>query len=134
LIGGSSGFIPSFPEDNASRIGFGVAEALVSLDAHVVIISSSKEKVDNALKRLQNNATETSQIDGIAVNASEPASIVNVLKDVSPFDHLAYTTTQFSSLKSGDFDSLKEAFEVKNSGERSRTLLQVHLTHLELIP
>jgi hypothetical protein len=99
--------------NNASSIGFGVAEALVSLDAHVIIISSSKDKVDNALNRLRNGAPNDSPIEGIAVSASDSNSIVEVLKDIGPFDHLVYTSAQFRSLTSGDLDSLKEAFEVK---------------------
>ena len=113
LIGGSSGFTPYYSVNNSSRIGFGVAEALVSLEAHVIIISSSKDKVDNALDRLRKSAPANSPIEGIAQSAAESSSIVQILKDLGPFDHLVYTATQFSSLKSGDIDSLKEAFDVK---------------------
>jgi NAD(P)-dependent dehydrogenase (short-subunit alcohol dehydrogenase family) len=113
VIGGSSGSVPSFSVINVSRIGFGVAEALVSLDAHVIIISSSKEKVDNALNRLRDSASEHSKAEGIAVSASDSNAVVQALKSIGPFDHLVYTAAQFSSLKSDDLDSLKEAFEVK---------------------
>jgi NAD(P)-dependent dehydrogenase (short-subunit alcohol dehydrogenase family) len=113
LIGGSSGSTPYYSVNNSSRIGFGVAEALVSLEAHVIIISSSKDKVDNALDRLRKSAPANSPFEGIAQSAADSSSIVQILKGLGPFDHLVYTATQFSSLKSGDIDSLKEAFDVK---------------------
>jgi NAD(P)-dependent dehydrogenase (short-subunit alcohol dehydrogenase family) len=113
IIGGSSGSALSFSMNNSSRIGFGVAEALVSLEAHVIIISSSKDKVDNALDRLRKSAPENSRVEGIAQSATDSTSVIQVLKDLGPFDHLVYTAAQFSSLKSGDLDSLKDAFDVK---------------------
>lgn len=86
VIGGSSG------------LGFAAASALIEEGAHVVIGSSSADRVQSAIKRLsdpkeQYNA-DSSRISGYPVNLKGPnaeSSLREFFSQIGPFDHLLYT-------------------------------------------
>jgi NAD(P)-dependent dehydrogenase (short-subunit alcohol dehydrogenase family) len=73
IIGGSTG------------MGFAVAEGALAEGARVVIGSSSKAKVDDAVQRLCAGAS------GAVVNVEDEASIAAFFAGVGAFDHLVFT-------------------------------------------
>ena len=89
IVGGSSG------------IGFGVAKAsLLSLASHVIVASSTPEKVANAIARLH-AVLSASKASGIAlpgvvsgevVNAKDSASVKDLVARVGEVDHLVWTS------------------------------------------
>lgn len=87
IIGGSSG------------IGYGVAKAsLLSLANHVVIASSSKEKVNDALQRLlaepelQRQADLKDRIAGDTVDLKDTQAVISFCERVGEIDHLVITS------------------------------------------
>lgn len=86
IIGGSSG------------LGFAAASALIEEGAHVVIGSSSAERVKTAIDRLSDSKTQynadASRVSGHAVNlkgASAEESLREFFSKIGAFDHLIYT-------------------------------------------
>jgi NAD(P)-dependent dehydrogenase (short-subunit alcohol dehydrogenase family) len=73
IIGGSSG------------MGYAVAEGALEEGARVVIGSSSKAKVDSAVKRLGSAAS------GIVVDVQDESSVAQFFNQVGAFDHLVFT-------------------------------------------
>jgi NAD(P)-dependent dehydrogenase (short-subunit alcohol dehydrogenase family) len=93
-----------------SGIGLATAKALVDAGADVVIASRQSEKVANALKVLEHNAT------GEAVDATSAEQVRAFFQRVGPFDHLIITLS--SSLGAGELRTLdtavlRRAFEGK---------------------
>lgn len=84
VIGGSSG------------IGYSVAKAaLLERAAHVIIGSSSKDKVENALKRLKAdvaNASVEGQLVGDVVDGKEADSVKAFFEKLGDIDHLVWTS------------------------------------------
>lgn len=86
IIGGSSG------------IGYGVAKAsLLSHASHVIIGSSSQQKVDNALSRLRSDISAASisvegKVSGEVVDARDSASVKALFARVGEVDHLVWTS------------------------------------------
>lgn len=86
IIGGSSG------------IGYGVAKAaLLSHASHVIISSSSQQKVDNALSRLKSDisaltASVEGNMSGEIVDAKDSASVKALFARVGEVDHLVWTS------------------------------------------
>ncbi|KAE8263526.1 hypothetical protein A4X09_0g7209, partial [Tilletia walkeri] len=86
IIGGSSG------------IGLGVAQNLIEEGASVVVASSSKDKVDKAVARLNDAETQynadSSRVEGYTVNlagSKSEESLKELFKQIGKFDHLVYT-------------------------------------------
>ena len=88
IVGGTSG------------IGFGVAKAsLLSLAAHVIVASSSQDKVNKALERLQealksgsDGQTLPGVVSGEVVDARDGASVKDLVARVGEVDHLVWTS------------------------------------------
>ncbi|TDL14930.1 NAD-binding protein [Rickenella mellea] len=107
LIGGSSG------------IGFAVAKAsLLSFASHVVIASSSPQKVKDAVTRLEETISQKSlpgRATGYVVDAHDSAAIRALVTKVGEIDHLVWTSGE--PLKIGfpniDLDTVRNAFDVR---------------------
>ena len=100
---------------NNGRIGFGVAEAVASLGSKVIIISSSSNKVSNALDRLQ-SAYPDSTIEGHAVSVTDTEKFVEVLKGFGEIDHLVYSAVDLlvrGPPEEIDLVKAKEGFDIK---------------------
>ncbi|CAK7235568.1 hypothetical protein SEUCBS140593_009326 [Sporothrix eucalyptigena] len=110
VIGGSSG------------IGYGAAEAFVAVGAHVTIVSSSQEHVDDAVKRLQSvkvevqSATPPSAPAGVVANARDEAGFAAALQKLAPVDHVVFSAVDKiirGPLADADLDDAKHLFGVK---------------------
>jgi NAD(P)-dependent dehydrogenase (short-subunit alcohol dehydrogenase family) len=101
----------------AIRIGFGVAEAVTSLDAKVAIISSSEEKVSNALSRLSNSFPEQqNNVQGHTVDVTDTDKFVAILRKLAPIDHLIYSAVDSpvrKDLAELDLVHVKHTFDIK---------------------
>ncbi|KAK0720206.1 oxidoreductase [Lasiosphaeris hirsuta] len=98
VIGGSSG------------IGFGAAEILVESGAQVIIISSSQDKVDDAVKRL------SGRVQGLVGNVRDEAAFTQLLVSIAPLDHLVFSSVDKiirGALADADLDEAKYLFGVK---------------------
>ena len=84
VIGGSSG------------IGYGVAKAaLLERAAHVIIGSSKKDKVEDALKRLKAdtaNADVKGKVTGDVIDGKSFASVETFFAKVGEIDHLVWSS------------------------------------------
>ena len=98
VLGGSSG------------IGFGVAKASAKAGANVVIASSRKDRVDEALTQLPRGA------EGHALNLSDTSAIEQFFAKLGAFDHLVYTAGD--PLRVGSLASLKVEDAQKHFGVR----------------
>lgn len=113
VIGGSSG------------IGYGVAKAaLLERASHVIIASSSQERVNNALVRLKAEVATASQelglpaegiLSGEVVDAKDSASVVAFMERVGEVDHFIWSSGD--GLRLGfpnvDLDKNKDLFDVR---------------------
>lgn len=86
ILGGSSG------------IGLAVASALIEEGAHVIIGSSSTDRVNAAIAKLvdpeQQYNADKNRVEGYAVNLAGPTaeqSLREFFSKTGPFDHLIYT-------------------------------------------
>ena len=98
LLGGTSG------------IGLAVAKAEIAGGASVVVASSRRAKVYEALAALGHRA------EGEVVNLSDEAQIRQVFSRLGPFDHLVYTageSLQLGDLRSTDLTAARAAFELR---------------------
>ncbi|KAK3359564.1 oxidoreductase [Lasiosphaeria hispida] len=98
VIGGSSG------------IGFGAAEILVESGAQVIIISSSQDRVDDAVKRLGG------RVEGLVGNVRDEAAFTQLLISIAPLDHLVFSSVDKiirGALADADLDEAKHLFGVK---------------------
>jgi NAD(P)-dependent dehydrogenase (short-subunit alcohol dehydrogenase family) len=100
VIGGSSG------------IGYGVAKlSLLHEASRVIIASSSKAKVDNAVSRLIKDVgpSAESRISGEPVNAGSTTDVRALLNKVGAIDHLVYSSGDPAPLgfPSVDLDSVR---------------------------
>jgi NAD(P)-dependent dehydrogenase (short-subunit alcohol dehydrogenase family) len=96
-----------------SGIGLAVAEAAMRAGARVVVASSSKTKVSEALATLGKRA------DGEVVNLADEAQIRQLFSRLGPFDHLVYTageSLQLGNLSSIDLADARAAFELRVFG------------------
>lgn len=85
VIGGSSG------------VGFGAAKAaLLDRAAEVIVVSSSKSKVDDAVERLRKIVASTAGLNGVAkgevVDATNSAQVKALFERVGEIDHLVWTS------------------------------------------
>ncbi|KAH8908304.1 NAD(P)-binding protein [Coniochaeta sp. PMI_546] len=99
VIGGSSG------------IGYGAAEILLEAGAHVVVISSSEERVQEAVKRLN-----SPNVEGRVGNVRDEAGITELLLSLAPLDHLVFSSVDKiirGPFADADLDEAKHLFGVK---------------------
>ncbi|CAK7233076.1 hypothetical protein SCUCBS95973_008472 [Sporothrix curviconia] len=111
VIGGSSG------------IGFGAAQAFVAVGAHVTIVSSSQEHVDDAVKRLQAVTVEVRSADtpplppaGVVADARDEEGFAAALQKLAPVDHVVFSAVDKiirGPLATADLDDAKHLFGVK---------------------
>lgn len=101
LIGGSSG------------IGYAVAELAVAEGAQVVIASSSRQKVDRALKNLPDSS------QGHRLDVTDEAAVIEFFEQVGEYDHLVYTAgdpLQIKSFAETDVAQAQEFFKIRYWG------------------
>ncbi|AKD57149.1 short-chain dehydrogenase [Spirosoma radiotolerans] len=80
LLGGSSG------------LGLATAKAAAAEGAHVVIVSSHQQRVNDALAQLSSDSL------GVALDLSQEENIHEFFDHIGPFDHLVYTAGENISL------------------------------------
>jgi NAD(P)-dependent dehydrogenase (short-subunit alcohol dehydrogenase family) len=98
IVGGSSG------------IGFAVAEEAASQGANVVIVSSSAERVQEAIKSIGGEAR------GEAVDVSDEKAVESFFANLGGFDHLVFTagdSLQLNDLAKTDLKQARRAFELR---------------------
>ena len=83
IVGGTSG------------IGFAVAEAALREHAEVVVVSSKKENVDTAIKRLSDGAK------GFAVDVRNEEEVSSFFGRLGSFDHLVFTAGDWGAMAGG---------------------------------
>ncbi|HTA56518.1 MAG TPA: SDR family oxidoreductase [Candidatus Baltobacteraceae bacterium] len=98
IVGGSSG------------IGLAVAEEAASQGADVVIVSSSAERVHEAIKSIGGAAR------GQAVDVSDEKAVESFFTNLGGFDHLVFTagdSLQLNELAKTDLKQARRAFELR---------------------
>lgn len=117
-------------------IGFGAAEAFVAVGAHVTIISSSQEHVDDAVQRLSKTAIEVNSSSsavapaGVVANVRDEAAFTAALQALAPVDHVVFSAVDKiirGPLADADLDDAKYLFGVKFWG--SITLGKILVKH-----
>ncbi|EPE06902.1 short chain dehydrogenase [Ophiostoma piceae UAMH 11346] len=109
VIGGSSG------------IGFGAAAAFVAVGAHVTIISSSQEHVDDAVKRLSKVEVEiksaaSASVRGVVADVRDEDAFTATLRQLAPVDHVVFSAVDKiirGPLADTNLDDAKHLFGVK---------------------
>lgn len=95
----------------ASSIGFGAAEILLDVGAHVTIISSSADRVEQAVKRFGGK-----NVDGRVGDVRDEKAFTELLKSLAPVDHVIFSSVDKiirGSLADADLDEAKHLFGVK---------------------
>jgi NAD(P)-dependent dehydrogenase (short-subunit alcohol dehydrogenase family) len=98
LLGGTSGF------------GLATAKVVAAEDAKVVVVSSSRQRVDNALTQLPDGS------EGYAANLSDETQVKKLFDDIGEFDHLVYSAgenLQFGDLFTLDIEASKQFFNTR---------------------
>jgi NAD(P)-dependent dehydrogenase (short-subunit alcohol dehydrogenase family) len=101
LLGGSSG------------IGFATAQAAAQEDALLVVVSSNKQRVDQAVAELPEGA------EGYAVDLTNEGQVRGFFDSVGSFDHLIFTageSLQLGDLASTNLDSAQQFFKLRYWG------------------
>ncbi|KII88184.1 hypothetical protein PLICRDRAFT_29812 [Plicaturopsis crispa FD-325 SS-3] len=105
IIGGTSG------------IGFGVAKAVLSLGARVVISSSNAQKVKDALQRLESStATGGGSVEGYPLGSLDEDTVKAFFDKIGAFDHLIYTagdSLAVGALLTTPVEQFKKAYDVR---------------------
>ena len=91
ILGGSSG------------LGLATAKAAVAEGAHVIIVSGSQQRIDNALKELPAGST------GFAVDLAHEENIKNFFAATGSFDHLVYTAGENLTLNNISETAIEKA-------------------------
>lgn len=92
-------------------IGYGAAEALLDVGARVTVISSSPERVRQAVERLDSPAA-----DGAVGDVRDEAAFVDVLRSLAPVDHVVFSGVDKiirGRLDELDLDEARRLFGVK---------------------
>jgi NAD(P)-dependent dehydrogenase (short-subunit alcohol dehydrogenase family) len=98
IVGGSSG------------IGLAVAEEAASQGADVVIVSSSTERVQEAIKSIGGEAR------GQAIDVSDEKAVESFFTNLGGFDHLVFTagdSLRLNELAKTDLKQARRAFELR---------------------
>lgn len=93
------------------RIGNGAALALLEHGAEVTIISSSQDKVNDALEKVDHP-----KLSGAVGDVRDEASYTELLKSLAPVDHVIYSSVDKiirGAIAEADFDDAKHYFGVK---------------------
>ncbi|KAK3370556.1 hypothetical protein B0H63DRAFT_487222 [Podospora didyma] len=103
VIGGTSG------------IGFGAAEILLAAGAHVIVISSSQDKVSSAVQRLGGD-TGSEKVQGLVGNVRDEAAFTQLLVSLAPLSHVVFSSVDTiirGPLADADLENAKHLFGVK---------------------
>jgi len=99
--------------------------------AHVVVISSSEEKVQGAVKRLNSPNAE-----GRVGNVRDEAAVTQVLLSLAPLDHVVFSSVDRiirGPFAEADLDEAKHLFGVKFWGSivvaKGKTLFSILTKH-----
>lgn len=98
ILGGSSG------------LGLATAQAAAADGAEVIIVSSSQQRIDNALETLPENSK------GFAVSLDKEENIKEFFAAVGSFDHLVYTAGEnisMSLVDDTDIEKGKDFFTIR---------------------
>ncbi len=93
------------------RIGYGAAEALLEAGAHVTVISSSEEKVNRAVARLNNP-----NVQGRVGDVRNEEAFTQVLVSLAPLDHVVFSSVDLiirGPLAEANLDEARHLFGVK---------------------
>ncbi len=104
VIGGSAG------------IGFAVAKAAITKSAEVIIVSSNRQRIDNALQNL------SASTQGFVADAGEEQQLKNLFEQIGNFDHLVYTAgdvIESGLITQTDIEKSKQFFNVRFWGALS---------------
>ncbi|KAJ9144721.1 NAD(P)-binding protein [Pleurostoma richardsiae] len=99
VVGGSSG------------IGFGAAKILLEAGAHVIVISSSQDRVNDAVKRL-----DSPNAEGKVGDVRDEQAFTQLLVSLAPLDHIVFSSVDKiirGSLAEANLDEAKHLFDVK---------------------
>lgn len=101
-----------------NSIGFGAAEILLEAGARVVVISSSEERVQEAVKRLRESLSDpdTDRVEGRVGNVRDEPATVDLLLSLAPLDHLIFSSVDKiirGPFADADLDEAKYLFGVK---------------------
>ena len=121
VIGGTSGLVYHRSErindvlctKTIARIGYGAAEAFLDQGAHVVVISSSADRVAQAVEKLKLIGPT---VEGIAGDVRDEAAFVELLQKLAPVDHIVFTGVDIiirGKLEDLNLDDAKHLFGVK---------------------
>ncbi|OOQ59187.1 SDR family oxidoreductase [Mucilaginibacter pedocola] len=94
----------------SSGIGLATAKAAAAEGAHVVIVSSNRERIDKALTQLPQGS------EGHALDLSKEENIKTFFKGIGAFDHLVYTAGENLSLNTigkTNIDDARSFFSVR---------------------
>ena len=86
--------------------------ALLEHGADVTIVSSSQEKVDEAIKKAGN----ADRFHGVTANVRDENNYTEVLKSLAPVDHLIYSSVDKiirGAIAEADLEEAKHLFGVK---------------------
>src|SRR5690348_4052764 len=114
IVGGTSG------------IGFAVAETLLQEHAEVLVVSSKRENVEAAVKRLSGGAR------GFAVDIRNEEEVEQFFSRLGAFDHLVYTAGDWGAMTGGpladlDIEKAGAIFAIRFWGAL-RTIKHAHKT------
>ena len=101
LLGGTSGF------------GLATAKAAAEEGANIVVVSSSQQRVDNALSQLPEGS------EGYTANLANEQQVENLFKQIGEFDHLVFTageTLQLKELSNVNMDDARQFFNIRYWG------------------
>ncbi|NYH20101.1 SDR family oxidoreductase [Paraburkholderia bryophila] len=101
LLGGTSG------------IGLATAHAALAMGASVIVVSSSAQRVADAVSGLGERAS------GYTVDLSDQSAVRGLFEQLGPFDHLVYSagdSLQTGPLAEMDLDTVRRVFDVRVFG------------------
>ncbi|KLO14091.1 short-chain dehydrogenase/reductase SDR [Schizopora paradoxa] len=107
VIGGSAG------------IGFGVAKhSLLNLASEIIIVSSTKPRVDKALATMQEIIAEyklPGKVQGEVCDAGDAKAVRTLFKEIGELDHIVWTAgkAERMDLYEQDLEKHRSAFDVK---------------------
>ena len=99
------------PDGRAPRIGYGAAQAFLEVGAHVTILSSSLERVNDAVKHL-----DSPNVQGKVADARDEENLTQALLSLAPLDHIVFSSVDKiirGPLADADLDEAKHLFGVK---------------------
>lgn len=101
-------------------IGFGCASVLLEHGAHITVISSQQDNVDDATSRLNAHAAKIDPllppITGYVGDVKDEVAFTDLLRSLAPLDHIIFTSVDRlirGPLEHTDLSSVQDLFGVK---------------------